>query len=176
MPFSMQQTCCSCGISLSEESVNCIIGCKCRTLYTSMAVTRALMGVHQKRQQCLPSLSCLLRGGMPLCMPSSIQHTCCSCGILLSAVSDLGGLYVWLQTQEYVQQHGDHTGTDGSTRDAAAMPARSELLAAGQDGLVRAIEHAGGFLQVAQVYCDTWLDLVRLAPTAPIRFITHRAF
>ena len=33
----------------------------------------------------------------------------------------------------------------------SAMPSRSELHAAGQRGLVRAIEHAGGFLAVAQV-------------------------
>jgi hypothetical protein len=32
-----------------------------------------------------------------------------------------------------------------------AMPSKSELHAAGQRGLVRAIEHAGGFLAVAQV-------------------------
>ena len=33
------------------------------------------------------------------------------------------------------------------------MPSRAELLAAGEHTLARAVEHAGGFLAVAQVCC-----------------------
>ena len=46
-----------------------------------------------------------------------------------------------------------------------AMPSRSELHAAGQRGLVRAIEHAGGFLAVAQVRVHVLCKGVSIAGT-----------
>ncbi len=56
-----------------------------------------------------------------------------------------------LQTQAFVKQQGRDDSNGNAPAAAAAMPSRSELLAAEEHSLVRAIEHAGGFLAVAQV-------------------------
>ena len=53
--------------------------------------------------------------------------------------------------QAFMQQQQTPEGAKGHAVHGAPMPTRSELLAAGQQHLVRAIQHAGGFLTVAQV-------------------------
>lgn len=56
-----------------------------------------------------------------------------------------------LQPQAFVKQRGRDDSDASAAAAAVAMPSRSELLAAGEHSLVQAIEHAGGFLAVAQV-------------------------
>ena len=56
-----------------------------------------------------------------------------------------------LHLQAFIQQHGESESEVFAPARALAMPARSELRAVGKHSLVRAIEHAGGFLAVAQV-------------------------
>ena len=53
--------------------------------------------------------------------------------------------------QAFIQEHKQDNAKTGAAAGALAMPSKAELRAAEEHSLVRAIEHAGGFLAVAQV-------------------------